>query len=138
MKTPFTLLAAVAVTLAGATAASADIGVRLDRTSGRPGERVRADSDALYLSLYLAPAAAVPWPGPCRAGSSAMCLPTSLGPPHRAGWVWLGRFFPSRASFHFRVPQVEPGQYRAVVYCAPCVPGPRGSLISGSQLFRIR
>jgi hypothetical protein len=118
-------------------AARADVGVTLDRTSGRPGELVQATSSALTLSLYLAPAATVPRPRSCQDGR-AICAPTSLGPPRRAGWTWLGRFFPTRPSFRFRVPRAEPGLYRAVVYCAPCTRGPRGSLIAGRQLFRIR
>jgi hypothetical protein len=109
-----------------------DIGIRLDRTYARPGDRVRAISGEYFLSLYLAPASTVPQPRSCR-GGTATCEPTSLGPPKRKGWVWLGRFFPTRPSFHFRVPAVRAGAYRPVVYCAPCTRGRRGSLIAGNR-----
>lgn len=114
------------------TEARADITVRLNHWNARPGDQVRATSGAFYLSLYLAPAEAVPPLHECRRG--AICRPTSLGPPRRRGWIWLGRFFPGRPSFLFRVPRVAPGLYRAVVYCPPCVKGPRGSLIAGDPL----
>jgi hypothetical protein len=126
------LLAVSLAALILVAVARADIGVRLDRSSGRPGERVRATSGPLYLSLYLAPASSVPRRHSCRDGA-AICEPTSLGPPNRRGWVWLGRFFPRRPSFQFRIPDSQPGVYRPVVYCAPCVPGPRGSLIAGNR-----
>jgi hypothetical protein len=127
-------LVLLAVVLVIVPVAHADIGIKLDRTHARPGERVRATSGAFFLSLYLAPASTVPRPRWCR-GGSAICEPTWLGPPKRTGWIWLGRFFPSRPSFHFRVPAVPPGIYRPVVYCAPCVRGPRGSLIAGDRFY---
>jgi hypothetical protein len=129
-------IAAVLIALATAPSASADIGVSLDRWSARTGERVRATSGPFYLSLYLTPARSVPPLQKCNNGA-AICQPTSLGPPRRAGWVWLGRFFPERPSFHFRVPTVAAGAYRAVVYCPPCVRGPRGSLIASERVFRV-
>ncbi len=128
------VFALVAVCLVVIPAARADVGARLDRSRAYPGERVRATSGGFYLSLYLAPASTVPQSRRCR-GGTAICAPTSLGPPKRKGWVWLGRFFPTRPSFHFRVPAVRPGPYRPVVYCAPCTRGPRGSLIAGDLFF---
>jgi hypothetical protein len=127
MKVP---LIAIASVLVFAPVARADIGVRLDRSSARPGDRVVATSASFFLSLYLVPATLVPQPSSCHQGT-AVCAPTSLGPPQRRGWTWLGRFFPNRPRFRFRVPSVAPGVYRPVVYCAPCARGPRGSLISG-------
>jgi hypothetical protein len=113
--------------------ASADINVWLDRSSAQPGDVVRATSaGCCYLSLYLVPERLVPNPWHCSA--NAICAPFSVGPPHRHGWTWLGRFFPNRRSLWFRVPKVRPGPYRAVVYCAPCYRGPRGSLIAGDRL----
>jgi hypothetical protein len=123
----------IATFLVVVATARADIGVELDRSHARPGERVRATGDSFYLSLYLAPESTVPPLEPC--GSGEVCRPTSIGPPKRRGWVWLGRFFPTRPIFHFRVPAVQPGKYRPVVYCAPCVRGPRGSLIAGERFY---
>ena len=133
---PLSVVTFAVIAFGGAAPARADIAVYLDRWQARPGERVRATSGAFYLSLYLAPTAKVPEPHSCYDGR-AVCRPTSLGLPRRPGWVWLGRFFPSRPSFHFRVPAVRAGAYRAVVYCPPCVRGPRGSLIASERVFRI-
>jgi hypothetical protein len=126
-------LLVIAAFLVVTATAQADIGVELDKTRARPGERVRATGDPFFLSLYLAPESTVPPFRPCRNGS--LCYATSLGPPKRKGWIWLGRFFPKRATFHFRVPGVLPGRYRPVVYCAPCVRGPRGSLVAGDRFY---
>src|SRR5947209_6516833 len=125
------LAAAAVLALLLVAAAHADVGVTLDRTTARAGERVRATSaSCCYLSLYLVPARLVPKPSPCqvRNGRSAVCEPWSVGPPRRAGWVWVGRFFPGRPSFVFRVPALPASLYRPVVYCPPCYRGPRGSL----------
>jgi hypothetical protein len=124
------LVLGIALALVVAPGARADIGVRLDRTSGRPGEWVVAQSAPLTLPLYLVPSSIVPPATSCHNGT-AICEPTSLGAPRRPGWTWLGRFFPTRPRFRFRVPSVAPGPYRPVIYCAPCVPGPRGSLLAG-------
>jgi hypothetical protein len=129
------LLAAIALALVVAPVAEADIGVRLDRTSGRPGEWVVAQAAPFTLPLYLVPASLVPHATTCHNGT-AICAPTSLGAPRRSGWTWLGRFFPTRPRFRFRVPAVAPGRYRPVIYCAPCVRGPRGSLLAG-PLFTV-
>src|SRR2546421_2113563 len=117
-------------------AARADITVRLDRSSARVGDTVRATSVACcYLSLYLVPERLDPHEYACRRhGQSAICAAASLGPPRRRNWTWRGRFFPHRADLWFRVPRVRPGAYRAVVYCPPCYKGPRGSLIAGDSL----
>jgi hypothetical protein len=123
----------VAASLLVVASAQADVGVELDKTRARPGERVRATGHPYFLSLYLAPESTVPPLQPC--GNGELCRPTSLGPPKRKGWIWLGRFFPTRATFHFRVPAVRPGRYRPVVYCAPCVRGPSGSLIAGDRFY---
>jgi hypothetical protein len=131
------LAAAVVLAVLAPGIARADVGVRLDRTSAAPGDRVRATSaSCCYLALYLVPVQRVPEPSRCRArdGSLAMCAPWSVGPPHRRGWVWIGRFFPKRPSFVFRVPRLRSGLYRPVVYCPPCYRGPRGSLIAGNAL----
>ena len=135
-------LAAAAFVAVSAIAGSAhaDVGVTLNHANARPGDRVRATSvRCCYLSLYLVPARLVPKELSCRMrnGVVAGCAPWSLGPPHRPGWVWIGRFFPKRPSFIFRVPPVGPGVYRPVVYCPPCYRGPRGSLIAGSQTLHI-
>ena len=120
--------------------AHADVTVTLDRTVVHPGDRVRASSaNCCYLSLYLVPERLVPAPTRCSVrGAAAVCAPSSVGPPHRRGWRWVGRFFPRRPSFSFRIPELAAGRYRAVVYCAPCYRGPRGSLIVGSQRLIIR
>jgi hypothetical protein len=127
------VLAVTAAFLVVVATAQADVGVELDKTRARPGERVRATGDPFFLSLYLAPESTVPPLRPCRNG--AICYPTSLGPPKHKGWIWLGRFFPTRDTFHFRVPTVRPGEYRPVVYCAPCVRGRPGSLIAGDRFY---
>ena len=111
-------------------AARADVGIVLDRTRAHPGDRVRATSArCCYLSLYLVPARAVPGRSTCRLGngSLAVCEPWSIGPPHRPGLIWIGRFFPKRPSFVFRVPHVRSGLYRPVVYCPSCYRGHRMS-----------
>jgi hypothetical protein len=129
------LLVTTFIALAAAPCAAADVGVVLDRTSARPGDRIVATSSSCcFNSLYLVPARLVPAPRKC--GSRAICTPSSVGPPRRPGWTWLGRFFPSRPSFAFLA--AAPGDYRAVVYCPPCSRGPRGSLIAGQQVLRIR
>jgi hypothetical protein len=128
------------IALVVASPARADIGVRLDRSSARVGDVVTATSArCCFNSLYLVPVRIVPSGRSCRLrnGSSAICAPWSVGPPRRPGWFWLGRFFPQRGTLRFRVPNVRPGLYRAVVYCPPCYKGPRGSLISGDAL-RVR
>ena len=105
------LAAAAVLALLGPAAARADVGIVLDRTSAHPGDRVRATSArCCYLSLYLVPARAVPGRSTCHLGngSLATCEPWSIGPPHRPGWIWIGR-------------------YR----------GPKGSLIAGVQTLRI-
>jgi hypothetical protein len=134
------LAAAASVALLAPVAARADITVRLDREHVRAGEWLRATSASCCdLSLYLVPATLVPRPFDCqmRNGVMAGSAPWSVGPPHRRGWVWVGRFFPHRPTFRFRTPALAPGSYRAVVYCAPCYRGPRGSLIAGTQTLRI-
>jgi hypothetical protein len=137
---PVAATAAVFALLAAASA-RADVGIVLDRTAARPGDGVRATSaSCCYLSLYLVPVQLVPKRTICRLrnGSPAGCEPWSIGPPHRAGWVWIGRFFPRRPSFVFRVPRLRRGLYRPVVYCPPCYRGRRGSLIAGSGTLRIQ
>jgi hypothetical protein len=134
-------LAAVAVVaLIVPSLARADFTVTLDQTSARPGDLVRATSSSCcYLSLYLVPAARVPQAGACPPGTRASggCEPWSIGPPHGNGWIWVGRFFPQRPSFVFRVPRIPLGVYRPVVYCPPCYRGSYGSLIAGSQPLRV-
>jgi len=129
-------LVVVLVALAAVPSARADITVRLDHSSARAGDVVRATTvECCYLSLYLVPERLVPPEGPCQpTGHAAICAPSSLGPPHRRNWTWLGRFFPHRRNLWFRVPRVRPGAYQAVVYCPPCYKGPRGSLIAGDRL----
>jgi hypothetical protein len=120
--------------LALAPAAAADVSPRLDATVVRLGELVRVTvGTPVALPVYLVPARLVPRPVRCRRG--ATCEPWSVGPPHRAGWTWLGRVFPRRNVLAFR-PR-RGGEYRVVVYCAPCYRGPRGSLIA-SNLLRVR
>src|SRR4051794_30271549 len=121
-------------------AARADVTVTVDRTVVHPGDRVRATSaDCCYLSLYLVPERLVPGPVRCTVRrTDAICAPSSVGPPHRRGWRWVGRFFPHRPTFAFRIPAIPAGPYRPVIYCAPCYRGPRGSLIVGSQRLLVR
>jgi hypothetical protein len=91
---------------------------------------------------FLVPLARAPQAGPCPDGRSGLCAPTSLGPPSRPPFVALGRARPTfreralariprpRYRLRFGVPSVAPGRYALVLYCAVCVDGPQGSLIT--------
>jgi hypothetical protein len=134
------LAAACIAAFLSSTIASAAIGVSLNRTHARVGDRVRADVGAGwgYLSLYLAPDSEVSDVGSCPPGYTGSCAPWSIGPPHERDWVWIGRFFPRRPSFVFAVPRLRPGLYRPVVYCAPCYRCAYGSLIAGTRTLRVK
>ena len=125
--------------LALSASAAADIGlVSIDRTSGRPGERVVArfggyDRQWPRLPVYLVPA-------PRNPQIPACCEARVRRAPRGGKFAFLGRIHygaPQHGRFAFRVPKLRPGTYDFVVYCAPCYKGPDGSLISTGPRFRI-
>jgi hypothetical protein len=132
---------------AAATAAGADIGlISVDRTSGRPGDRVAARfggyaSEWPHMPVYLVPVAQAPRIRPCVVhGRKAVCAPVVPRPPRGAPYTLIGRIHyapPARGRLRFRVPNLPAGSYALVVYCAPCYKGPGGSLIDTSPRFRI-
>lgn len=87
------------------------------------------------LPLYLVAAKDAPPLHSCRLrnGSPATCPTTSLGPPDGAEYHRVGTLNVRHANtvhLSFRVPRLAPGRYVYVMYCGPCIRGPRGSLIA--------
>lgn|GEM_PF-2930253 len=89
----------------------------------------------------------------CRGGAHgpAVCPPrTTLGPPHRAPFAFLGRAVPPpggndpgsgkppRYRLGFEIPDLRPGLYTFVIWCDACLAGRKGSLISGGASPRWR
>jgi hypothetical protein len=141
--------------------AEADVGIeRVSRRAGEPGQQVvltvacggcKAASivngpahPPRDFPVLLVPSARVPRSGPCP-GDGERCAPSSLGPPRGDPFVLLGKAKPTfrerdlartpvpRYRLRFRIPEVEPGSYAFVLYCASCYRGPRGSLIAYRQ-----
>jgi hypothetical protein len=129
--------AVVAVTAALAAPAAADVGVQLLTTSARPGQiaRLRVFAPA-PMPIFLVTASRAPRPYRCR--GSAICEPKSLGPPNHWPYVRLRVFARSGTVARFRVPNLLPSRYRAVLYCEPCVRGRAGSLIVSGNALRVR
>jgi len=86
-------------------------------------------------------------PKPHRCGPRRLCTPEAAAPPRRApftllGWAkpappaddrWpLGGFDhePPRYALDFQIPDLQPGVYSYVIYCAVCQRGQGGSLIA--------
>lgn len=155
----FLLLAGGAVWTAGT---EADVGIEsVSPRAGQPGQDVvltvgcGACRSAVIVNgpahppadfpIFLVPLAQAPRAGPCPGGSSGLCTPFSVGPPAGDRFVPLGRAKPTfrerdlartpmpRYRLRFRIPEVGPGSYALVIYCASCYRGPRGSLIAYLQ-----
>jgi hypothetical protein len=138
-------LASAALVTFAATS-SADIGlVKVSRTSAPTGAVVFV-TYAGYTHpwprypLYLVPASRAPHLVACQPG--AICDPRIRWPPQHAPYVLVGRIryrASGTGTLRFRVPNVAPGPYRFVLYCAPCYRGPGGSLIVARDVvFRIQ
>jgi hypothetical protein len=147
----------LAVLLIAAPAAMADVGVvSVDPKAAGPGEGVNltvgcgACSAEASFPVSLVPVASAPRPHPC--GENAICLPTAAVPPRESPFVFLGSTsggrplysgadpVGSKSDLRFGVPELAPGRYAFVVFCASCVRGPRGSLLADTrpgQLLRI-
>jgi hypothetical protein len=118
--------------------AEADIGVQaVSPTVVEPGDGVilkvacgGCPLGGLSLPVSIVPVAQAPEYRPCRA--NALCSPTARKPPGEPPFRFIGRT--GRASsLRFAVPQLRPGRYVFVIYCGPCWPERRGSLISDPQ-----
>lgn len=136
------------------TPATADVGVTgLSPKVSRPGEQVDLQIACGFCSpgerfpISLVPLARAPEPFPCR--RNALCTPAATAPPRRDPFAYLGLTGPGRAlgagtqsHLRFRLPDVEPGVYTFVIFCAGCYRGPRGSLIvdttDSGGLLRVR
>jgi hypothetical protein len=146
--------------LIAASTASADTAVvGLSPKVARPGERVdlrvvcgacrRADTS---FPISLVPVAKAPPPHPCRVKlkghmETGLCSPTAVRPPSERPFVLLGstsrgrRALPagswppgSNSDLRFAVPEIEPGRYAFVIFCAECGRRSRGSLIADTSL----
>jgi hypothetical protein len=136
-RTGFLIALTAAVLAPGATPgeADADIGVRLVKpAAARPGAFVELTifcggcRRTLNLPISIIPVADAPRTRDCPRGT---CGPTAASPPRTRPYVFVGIARPYR--LRFRVPQVAPGRYAFVIFCAPCVRGPRGSLITNTR-----
>jgi hypothetical protein len=129
--------------------ASADVGVvGLHPKAAKPGERVDLRLGCGFCSpgarfpISLVPVAQAPRPYPC--GENALCTPAAAAPPRRHPFVFLGRASGDRtigagrssvteSHLRFLIPNVKPGLYAFVIFCADCRRGPRGSLITATN-----
>jgi hypothetical protein len=123
------------VFLVAVTPANADIGVlSVTRTSARPGDVVVVRFGGYTrewprMPAYLVPSARAP-------GAAAFVRAA----PTRWPYAFIGRVHfapPTLGRLRFRVPRVPSGTYHFVVFCAPCVRGPGGSLVDSSPTFRV-
>jgi hypothetical protein len=128
--------------------ATADVGVSgLSAEAAQPGDsvavRVACGSCRANASFPVSLVPAGRAPKPHRCGRNALCPPMSAGPPQLPPYRFLGRTEPvtadgarreeiAESQLRFRVPDVRPGLYAFVVFCAGCAPGPRGSLIASA------
>jgi len=84
-------------------------------------------------------------------GPNALCPPSTLAPPRRAPFTYLGRAIPPpggndpesgdppRYLLDFTIPDLRPGAYAYEIWCGVCAAGREGSLISApdSRLWRL-
>jgi hypothetical protein len=91
------------------------------------------------FEVSIVPRAMAPQLGEC--GTGPVCTPSTLGPPRRAPWSFLGRAVPPpggndpsdggpRYLLSFEIPDLRPGSYVYEIWCGACVKGDRGALIS--------
>jgi hypothetical protein len=138
---------ALAAVLAAAKPAAADVGVdSVSPHAAGPGDTVTLRiycggcTPGMSFPISLVPAAERPRPEPC--GSHALCTPASSGAPTDPPFISLGRSDPASrhasrgcclSGLRFEVPEVEPGRYAFVIYCAACHAGPKGSMIGSDR-----
>jgi hypothetical protein len=139
--------------LAGASTATADIGVvSVKPKIARPGERIDLEvgcgwcRKATSFPISLVPLAKAPQPHPCgvrfKGGAeTALCSPTAPRPPRERPFVPLGctrtsgALLPSadppgwQSELRFSAPELAPGPYAFVIFTAACGQFRRGSLI---------
>jgi hypothetical protein len=95
------------------------------------------------FGISLVPVEQAPWPHRC--GPRAFCSPQVAGPPRRSPFRYLGeaaalndvtqetgRVPVPRYVLDFTIPDLRPGTYTYLIYCAVCGEGKGGSLIGGS------
>jgi hypothetical protein len=143
MMSRLVVVAVVVVLLAVVPSAQAAIGIRVDQKVVVVGASLHVTAfgpaGTAGMPVYLAPSSIDFAPRPCDA--SSICGPTSDGPPS-SPYIRIGHLPRSIDVFHtrrmsFRVPAVQTGAYRVVVYCEPCATGTAGSLIASQQTVRI-
>ena len=107
-----------------ASAARADIGLRLLTKDVHVGRTLRGWSNGSGFPVYIVPSSLAPKRYSCHNGT-AICEPTVKRRPGKP-FVLLGRVpgkfavYDGRKNFAFRVPRVQPGLYRVFIYCRPC------------------
>lgn len=101
------------------------------------------------FAVSLVPVSRAPGSRRC---SRRACPRSTLAPPRRAPYSFLGRAVPPpggndpehgdppRYVLHFAIPDRRPGRYAYVIWCDACIKGRRGSLIASpaSRLWRLR
>lgn len=95
------------------------------------------------FGISLVPRSRAPQLGKC--GTGPVCTPSTVGPPRRAPYRFLGRAVPPpggndpgsgeppRYLLQFEIPDLRPGSYLYEVWCGVCEKGARGSLISAPE-----
>jgi hypothetical protein len=128
-------------TLLAVQPARADIGVvGVDPGSGTRGETVTVSISCggcqpggFRLPVSLVRFEDRPLAHPC--GPNALCEERATGPPKDPPFAFLGRT--SRTGrLQIAIPDLRPGVYAFVVYCATCYRGPGGSMIAGDEPYQ--
>lgn len=95
------------------------------------------------FGISLVPLAQAPQQHSC--GTAPVCQPSTLGPPHRAPFTYLGLAVPPpggndpehgdppRYLLDFTIPHLPPGTYTYEVWCDACAAGKRGTLIGAPR-----
>ena len=107
------VLVAAAAALVAAQIAAADVYVVLANTTVHRGGYLRGTGDGSRLPFYLVPKRRAPDVG------------TQVRQPPGRPYVFLGRLrrtrnFYAKQHFRFRVPTVQPGKYKVVIWCRRC------------------
>ena len=123
-----------------AAPAAADVGLLVRTATAVPGERLTVYGPCGRMPVYLVR-------GSSPRGTTFLARPP--GSPYRflgrmrcTGRVHFVGDFPDgdwsswTGFLRFRVPDVRPGRYRLLIFCAPCRRGPGGSLIDSTHLWR--
>lgn len=143
-------LGSVLVGLLLAAPSAADVGVvGLNPAVAKPGERVElrvgcgSCPPGASFPISLVPLAQAPRSHSCR--RNVLCIPAATEPPHVRPFVLLGHTGGGDALFstphpvgseshlRFLTPDVAPGRYAFVIFCATCYQGPRGGLIADTS-----